>query len=114
MNENNSTSISTIFDNSTKHICIYCFVSICFIIFFMLTPLNQFIKTSKFIKIITTCILAYCLYLNSIQIQNLSISNIGDSSDIIKRHLNINIICSYLFSLSIFLLIFFVIRSFWY
>jgi hypothetical protein len=116
MNENNSNSnvSNSVFDNSTKNICLYCFLSVSLIIFFMLTPLNQFIKTSKFIKIISICILAYTLYLNNTQIQIFYSSNLGENSDIIKRHLNINIICSYVFSLSILLLIFFVIRSFWY
>ena len=114
--DNNSNAISNttmIFNNSTKNICLYCFISIVLIILFMLTPLNHYVTISTFVKIISILLLGYCIYLNNFQIHNLTNSSIGNNSSSIKSYVNINIFCSYLFSLSMIIFIFFIIKSFW-
>jgi len=115
--DNNSNAISNttrLFDNSTKNICIYCFVSIILIIIFTLTPLSNFITLTIFIKIISILLLGYCIYLNGIQIKNFYSSNTDGTSSLIKSYLNVNIFCSYIFSLSMIIFIFFIIKSFWH
>lgn len=112
-NSNANSNARLIFDNSTKNICLYCFVSIILIIIFTLTPLSNFSTLTIFVKIISILLLGYCTYLNSIQIKIFYNTNPDSSSTQIKNYLNINIFCSYIFSLSMIIFIFFIIKSFW-
>jgi len=113
MDSNSISNTSMIFDNSTKNICIYCFVSIILIILFIMTPLRQYTILSNFIKIISILLLGYCIYLNNIQIKNLSTSDISNSSSSIKGYINANIFFSYIFSISMLIFVYFIIKSFW-
>lgn len=97
----------------TKNICIYSIVSLVLIIIFMLTPLNGYTNISFFMKIIIVFILGYSFYLNTIQIKNLSYTKPSNNTDIYKRYLNTNIFFSYIFSFFLFILICFVLKSFW-
>ena len=96
----------------TKHICVCSFISIILIILFIISPLNNFIKTSMFMKLIVLILLGYTFYLNLLQIDHLKKSSGNVEHSMIKNQLNINIICSYVFSLFLGLLLFFVIKSF--
>jgi hypothetical protein len=115
--DNNSNAVSNttmIFNNSTKNICLYCFISIILIILFTLTPLSNFVLLTTLIKITSILLLGYCIYLNSIQIKNFYTIITNDNSALIKSYLNINILCSCIFSLSMIIFIFFIMKSFWY
>jgi hypothetical protein len=63
-------------------------------------------------KIITLIILGYTIYLNNKQTDLLKLATNGLSSEQLKSQLNINILCSYIFTLFIGLLIIFTIKSF--
>jgi len=96
---------------STKHVCLCTTISVVLIIIFMLSPLNQFMMTSIFGKIIILTLLGYTLYANYKQTNMFSkkfnIEMMSSSWDPVKT----NISCSYVFSLFLIILILSVIRS---
>lgn len=102
----------TIFTNETKNICMCSAFSIAIIIFFIISPLSNFFKTSLFMKILALIILCYTIYLNTKQSKLLGIAESSSSSENVKSQLKINLICSYVFTVFIGLLIIFVIKSF--
>jgi hypothetical protein len=87
-------------------------VSIAIIVFFILSPLSNFFKTSLFMKLIALIILGYTIYLNTKQTNLLRNASVTSVTEQVKSQLNINIICSYVFTIFIGLLIIFVIKSF--
>ena len=97
--------------SSTKNVCIFCFISIFLIILFVITPLSNFFKTSMFMKVIIIIILSYTFYLNIIQTNQMKLSYDNSKSQEITHQLNINIICSYVFTFFIGLLVIFVTKS---
>lgn len=105
--------MNTDIHDPTKNICLYCLLSLALIIIFMLTPLRQYLYLNLLIKMIICFILGYCLYLNTHQIKNLINSKSSNNSTLFKRYLNVNIIFSSIFSICIFVLLCFVIKSFW-
>jgi len=111
MDANNSFNL-TIFTDITKNVCMCSAISISIIVLFIISPLSNFFKTSLFMKIIALIILCYTIYLNIKQTNLLSRASGSAHSEKIKSQLNINIICSYVFTLFIGLLIIFVIKSF--
>jgi hypothetical protein len=79
---------------------------------FIISPLSRFFITSIFMRIVILLLLTYTIYLNLQQTDYLrNASNLNLSSEIASQ-LNINIICSYIFTLFIGLLIIFVFKSF--
>jgi len=111
MESNTSLNLS-IFTNVTKNICTCSAISIFIIVLFIITPLSNFFKTSIFMKIIALIILCYTIYLNNKQINLLSEASIISQSEQVKSQLYINIVCSYVFTVFIGLLIIFVLKSF--
>jgi hypothetical protein len=63
-------------------------------------------------KIIIVIILGYTMYLNNKQTDLLKLANGSITSEQLRSQLNMNILCSYIFTLFIGLLIIFVIKSF--
>ena len=96
---------------STKAICSCCFISIVLILLFVISPLSKFIKTSLFMKIIIIIVLSYTFYLNIIQTNQMKISYNNSKSLEMTSQLNMNILCSYVFTFFIGLLIIFIIKS---
>jgi hypothetical protein len=112
MNSNEHFSLTT-FTDTTKRLCTCSAISIFLIILFIISPLSSFFYTSIFMKLIIIIILSYTLYLNYQQTNYLrNASNQSNLSKEVANQLNINIMCSYLFSLFIGLLVIFVIKSF--
>jgi capsular polysaccharide biosynthesis protein len=74
--------------------------------------LSKFFKTSMFMKIIALIILCYTIYLNNKQINLLSEASNVSQSEQVKSQLYINIVCSYVFTVFIGLLILFLLKSF--
>ena len=111
MSSEPSTNLS-IFTDSTKSICICTAASITIIILFVLSPLSNFFKTSSFMKLVSIIILGYTIYLNTIQTDYLRRATNSTSAENVKSQLNINIICSYIFTLFMGLLVIFVVKSF--
>jgi hypothetical protein len=87
-------------------------ISIFLIILFIISPLSKFFITSTIMKMIILIILGYTMYLNNKQTELLKIANGSVTSEQIQSQLNMNILCSYIFTLFIGLLIIFVIKSF--
>ena len=96
----------------TKKVCLCSFVSIVLIILFIISPLSNFLLTSSMIKIIVLIILGYTIYLNNHQTNILSLSKNSTQTPEIQSQLSTNIICSYIFTLFLGILLIFVIRSF--
>lgn len=102
----------TIFTDSTKKICMCSATAIFIIMLFVISPLSNFFTTSLFMKILAIVILVYAIYLNKNQTDLLREANLYSKTDTIKSQLNINIICSYIFTFFLGLLIIFIVRSF--
>jgi hypothetical protein len=111
MDSNKSFNL-TIFTDITKNVCTCSAISISIIVLFIISPLSNFFKTSLFMKIIALLILLYTIYLNIQQTNLLQAAGSSVNSEKVKSQLNMNIICSYVFTVFIGLLIIFVIKSF--
>ena len=102
-----STSMIIEFSKATQNVCMCLGLSVIFIILFMMTPLNTFILSSMFGKVIILILLGYTLYYNTMQtnkfINNFNISLFNDNGN--WDPLKTNVVCSYIFSL--FLLVLF-------
>lgn len=97
--------------SSSKKILICCFVSIFLIVLFVISPLVYFFKTSMFMKVIIIILLSYTFYLNIIQTYQMKLYYNSSKTQEITKQLNINILCSYVFTFFIGLLIIFVTKS---
>jgi hypothetical protein len=97
---------------SAKNMCFYCFIAIFLSLLFMISPLSNYLKISLFMKLVIIVILSYTFYLTIIQTNQLKIFyNNSSESHELTNQLNINIICSYVFTFFIGLLLIFVIKS---
>lgn len=105
MNIDSSTDV-------TKKVCLCSFVSIVIIVLFIISPLSSFVLTSSFMKIVVLIILGYTIYLNNHQTNILTLSKNSSHTPEIQSQLSTNIICSYIFTLFLGILLIFVIRSF--
>jgi len=101
-----------IFTNETKKVCLCSATSIFLIVLFIISPLSNFFTTSLLMKIVILLILVYTIYLNNKQTHSLRQASSFINSEKLKSQLNLNIICSYVFTVFIGLLIIFVIKSF--
>ena len=111
MEKGNETNFN-VFTNVTKQVCMYSFIALILIVIFILTPLSKIVLVAVFIKIIIISILSYTIYLNHIQTNSLKNANMSGKSDDIISQMNMNIICSYVFTFFLVLLTIFVIKSF--
>jgi len=101
-----------IYTKETKKLCSCVAISIFLILLFVISPLSKYLITSLFGKLLIIAILVYAILLNNSQTDILKkISGLSEDANI-KKQININIICSYTFTLFMFLLIFFIIKSF--
>lgn len=100
-----------IFTDETKKVCLCSATSIFLIVLFIISPLSNLFKTSFFMKIIILIILVYTIYLNNRQTNSLREAGVVVNSEKLQSQLNLNIICSYVFTVFISLLVIFVIKS---
>ena len=101
-----------IFTDATKKICTCSTISMILIILFIISPLSSFLFTASLMKIIVFILLGYTIYLNVSQTTRITTArNLVQSENILKQ-LNINIMCSYIFTLFLGLLCIFVIKTF--
>ena len=110
--DSNSSFNLMIFTDETKKICLCSATSIFLIVLFIISPLSNFFTTSLLMKIVTLVILVYTIYLNNNQTNLLREASSVINSEKLKSQLNLNIICSYIFTIFIGLLVIFVIKSF--
>jgi hypothetical protein len=110
MTSHSSTMIIE-YAKSTQNVCMCLSVTIFFIILFMMTPLNTFILSSIFGKVIILTLLGYTLYYNLYNTNKFAntfnISLTSESWNTIKT----NIVCSYIFSLFLLVLLISLIRK---
>jgi hypothetical protein len=111
MNSIEHFSLNT-FTDTTKTVCTCSAISIFLIVLFIISPLNNLFLTSIFMKIVILILLVYTIYLNSQQTNYLRKASELKLSNEVSSQLNINIVCSYIFTLFIGLLIIFVLKSF--
>ena len=111
MKSNEHFSLTT-FTDTTKRVCTCSAISIFLIVLFIISPLSSFFLTSIFMRIIIIMLLAYTMYLNSQQTNYLRNATQLNLTNEISTQLNINIVCSYVFTLFIGLLVIFVLKSF--
>lgn len=101
-----------LFTNVTKKVCLCSFISMFLILLFVLSPLSSFLKTSAFVKIIIIVLLGYTIYLNHLQTNSLKMANVTNKSPNVVNQFQMNIICSYVFTVFLLLLTLFVVKSF--
>ena len=96
------------FSKATQNVCLCLGLSVFCIILFMITPLNTFILSSIFGKVIIITLLGYTLYYNTSQtnkfMKDFNINIINYENDNLNP-LKTNILCSYIFSLFLLVLI---------
>ena len=106
-----STEMIIEFAKSTQNACMCLSIAIFLIILFMMTPLNTFLLSSIFGKVIILTLLGYTLYYNITQTNkfsnNFSVILTSGNWNPVKT----NITCSYIFSLFLLVLIISVIRK---
>ena len=100
------------FTNTTKTVCTCSSISIFLIVMFIISPLSHYFITSTIMKLAIIGLLIYTIYLNSKQTDYLRNVSQANMSTEVSTQLSINIVCSYIFTLFIGLLIIFVIKSF--
>lgn len=93
----------------SKKICMCTYISIFIIILFIMSPLNNFVKTSSFMKVCVLIILGYTLYLSIYQ-HTLFQKNESVNPKLVNQ-INTNVICSYIFTLFLLVLFFFVLKD---
>ena len=111
MNSNQPFNLM-IFTDSTKKVCMCSATSIFIIVLFIISPLSNLFKTSLFMKLIALILLIYTIYLNNHQTNLLRDASQSVNSDEIKSQLNMNILCSYVFTIFLGLLVIFLFKSF--
>jgi hypothetical protein len=106
-----SSTMVVEYAKSTQNVCMCLGISIFLIILFMMTPLNSFILSSIFGKVVIIALLGYTLYYNITQTnkfsKNFNISLTSGNWDELKT----NITCSYVFSLFLLVLLLSVLRK---
>jgi hypothetical protein len=111
--KSNTTLMIFEFSKTTQNVCMCLGISVILIILFMITPLNTFLLSSIFGKIVVLILLGITLYYNTTQtntfVNNFNINILNDSSN--WNPLKTNVLCSYIFSIFLLVLILSVIRK---
>ena len=93
-----NSSLIIEYARATQNVCLCISISAFLIILFMMTPLNSFILSSIFGKLIILLLLGYTIYYNvtktNIFANNFNVDMLSNSWNPIKT----NIACSYIFS----------------
>jgi hypothetical protein len=108
----NTSSLNPPFNlELTKKICICSFISILIVILFIISPLSHLINISIFMKFVALIILIYTIYLSIFQTNILKQSYGNSNHPSLSSQININIICSYIFTLFLAILFLFILRN---
>ena len=111
MKQDEETFNLNIFTEDTKSICISTAAAIIIITLFAVSPLSNFFVASLIMKVISIRIMVYILYLNYKQTELLRSATLAAEQAQLKAQLNANIMCSYVFSFFIGLLMIFTFKS---
>ena len=101
----------SVYANNSKNVCICTTISIILILLFVISPLNKFFIASLFGKFTALLILAYALYQNYANTESLSKTT---DTYIFKGEwssVKTNVLCGYIFSFFILLLLFSLIKN---
>jgi hypothetical protein len=101
-----------IFTDTTKHVCMCSSISIIIILLFVISPLHKVFIFSSIMRILAIVILLYTIYLSNQQTNLLRGALSTSTSQQIMSQLNMNILCSYIFTIFIGLLLIFTAKSF--
>lgn len=96
---------------NSKNVCICTTISIILILLFVISPLNKFFIASLFGKFAALLILAYALYQNYTNTESLSKTT---NASLLKGEwssVKTNILCGYIFSFFILLLLFSTVKN---
>lgn len=103
-----------IFNDETKKICICSFVALILTVIFILSPLSSLFVTSTLFKIAILVILIYTIHIHIKQTNQLTNAKQAAISANITKQIEMNIMCSYLFTFFLILLFVFVAKSIFY
>ena len=110
MTTNTNTSLVMQYAKSTQNVCLCLSISALLIIIFILSPLNTFLLSSIFGKVIISFLLVYTIYYNLKQTNtfasSFNISFVENSWSPVKT----NVLCSYIFTIFLFVLLWSVLR----
>lgn len=108
-----STLMINEFSKATQNVRMCIGFSVILILLFMMTPLNTFMLSSIFGKVIIITLLGYTLYYNNVQtnkfVKNFNVTILNDNSN--WDALTTNVLCSYVFSVVLLFLIISVIHK---
>jgi hypothetical protein len=106
-----SSSMIIEYAKSTQNVCLCISISVFLIILFIMTPLNSFVLSSIFGKVIILLLLGYTIFYNVTRTNkfanNFNIDMMSNSWDPIKT----NIVCSYIFTGVLFILMLTVLQQ---
>ena len=110
MTTNTNTSLVMQYAKSTQNVCLCLSISALLIIIFILSPLNTFLLSSIFGKVIISFVLVYTIYYNLKQTNtfasSFNISFVENNWSPVKT----NVLCSYIFTIFLFVLLWSVLR----
>lgn len=107
MNEN----IEAVFNDETKKICLCSFSALVLCLLFIVTPLSSLFITSTLFKILILVILIYTINIHIKQTNLLTNAKQAAISANVDKQIQMNIICSYIFTFFLILLFLFVAKS---
>jgi hypothetical protein len=106
-----SENFEGLFNDETKKICICSFSALLLTVIFILSPLSSLFITSTLFKIAILVILVYTIHINIKQTNQLSNTKQSALSENITKQIEMNILCSYIFTFFLILLFLFVMKS---
>lgn len=104
-------NFEAIFNDKTKKICICSFSALLLTVIFILSPLSSLFITSTLFKIAILIILVYTINMHINQTNQLSNAKQLAISANITKQIEMNILCSYIFTFFLILLFVFVTKS---
>jgi hypothetical protein len=107
MNENTEA----IFNDETKKICLCSFSAIVLCLVFIISPLSSFLITSTLFKILILVILVYTINIHIKQTNRLTNAKQAAIAANIDKQIQMNIICSHVFTFFLIILVLFVTKS---
>lgn len=107
MNENTEG----LFNDETKKVCICSFAALVLTLIFIVSPLSSLFITSTLFKIAILVILVYAINIHIKQTNLLSNSKQSAIDENIIKQIEMNIMCSYMFTFFLILLVVFVTKS---
>jgi len=103
-----------IFNDETKKICLCSFSALLLCLIFIVSPLSSLIITSSLFKILILVILIYTINTHIKQTNKLTNAKQSAIAPNVDKQIQINIICSHVFTFFLIVLFLFVMKSLFY